>query len=106
MGPGGEGGGDGAGGAADAGAVEEEDGARGGEGVDEGGVPVVHGAAVVHVEEEGDAGGAAEAAVGELGVVDGDVVSFGGFVEGHWGEHGGGRWLGGLFTRRGFGISG
>lgn len=73
MCPAGEGGGDSPGGAADAGAVEEEDGSLCGEGVEEGGVPVVHCAAEVHVEEEGDAGGGAEVAVGELGGVYGDV---------------------------------
>lgn len=56
MRPLGEGGGDSALGVADAGAVEEEDGARGGEGVEEGGVPVGEGGAVVCVEEEWGAG--------------------------------------------------
>lgn len=56
--------GDGAAAAADAGAVEDYDGAGRCEGVDEGGVPGVHVAAEVDVEDEGDAGWGAEAAVG------------------------------------------
>lgn len=38
----------------------------------------------VHEENEGDAIAGAEAAVGEFGVVDGDVLIGGGFVGGHF----------------------
>ncbi len=63
-GPAGEGGGDGAAAFADAGVVEDYDGAGGGEGVDKRGVPGVHVASEVDVHHEGDAGRWAEAAIG------------------------------------------
>lgn len=53
-------------------AVEHEDRVPQGEGFDEGWVLGVHCVPEVHVQEESDAGGETEAAVGVFGIFDGD----------------------------------